>query len=82
VGLRGEHPLDSQGDLAALDRFYRVTLEGNDQDWRLGLTPKQPRMNAVISLIQIDGSAGTIRTIEIRETQGDRSVMTVTEGGP
>ena len=70
-----------KGDLAALDRFYRVTFEGDDQDWRLGLTPKQARMSAVISLIQIAGSAGTIRTIEIRETQGDRSVMTVSEDG-
>ena len=45
-----------KGDLAALDRFYRVTLEGDDRDWRLGLTPKQPRMSAVISQIQIGGA--------------------------
>jgi len=70
-----------KGDLAALDRFYRVTLEGDERDWRLGLTPKQPRMSAVISQIQIGGGDGKIRTIEIRETQGDRSVMTISEDG-
>jgi hypothetical protein len=69
------------GDLAALDRFYQVTLEGDDRDWQLELAPKQPRMSAVISLIRISGSGGKIHTIEIRETQGDRSVMTVTEDG-
>lgn len=71
-----------KGDLASLDRFYRVTLDADGRDWRLSLTPTQPRMSAVIALIQISGSGGKIRSIEIRETQGDRSVMTVSEDGP
>jgi hypothetical protein len=40
-----------KGDLAALDRFYRVTLDGSQRDWRLALVPKQPKMSTVISLV-------------------------------
>jgi len=70
-----------KGDLAALDRFYRLTLDGSTRAWRLSLIPKQPKMSAVISLIQIGGSAGRIESIEIQESSGDRSVMTVREDG-
>lgn len=70
------------GDLAALNRFYNVALDGAEQGWRLSLTPKQPKMAAIIASIQISGSGGRVHSIEIRETQGDRSVMTVHEEGP
>ncbi len=70
------------GDLAALNRFYSVALDGAEEGWRLSLTPKQPKMAAIIDSIQISGSGGKVRSIEIRETQGDRSVMTVREEGP
>jgi hypothetical protein len=59
-----------------------VALAGGPQAWRLSLTPKQPRMSALISRISIGGSGGRIDTVEIHEAQGDRSIMTVTEGGP
>ena len=40
-----------KGDLAQLERFYSVALDGGPQAWRLSLTPKQPRMSALISRI-------------------------------
>ena len=70
-----------KGDLAMLDRFYAVALDGGSEAWQLSLTPKESRMSALISLIRIDGSGGRIESIEIREVQGDRSVMTVREDG-
>ena len=70
-----------KGDLAMLDRFYAVALDGGSEAWQLSLTPKESRMSALISLIRIDGSGGRIESIEIREAQGDRSVMTVREDG-
>lgn len=69
------------GDLAQLERFYAVSLDGDAQRWQLSLTPKVPKMSAIIRLIRIGGSGGAIRTVEIQETRGDRSVMTVLEGG-
>jgi len=68
-----------KGDLAALARFYRVALEGGPQRWQLSLTPRDPKMSALIESILIGGSGKRISRIEIREAQGDRSVMTVVE---
>jgi hypothetical protein len=71
-----------KGDLAALQRFYRVTLEGGPQRWQLVLTPRDPKMSALIESILIGGGGGRISRIEVREAQGDRSVMTVLEDAP
>jgi outer membrane lipoprotein-sorting protein len=68
-----------KGDMAALGRFYRLALEGGPHHWQLSLTPRDPKMSALIESILIDGRKGRIGKIEIREAQGDRSVMTVVE---
>jgi hypothetical protein len=65
------------GDLQTLSRFYRVTLEGDEHAWRLLLKPIEPRMQSVVSEIRIGGSGNRISAIEILETDGDRSVMTI-----
>ena len=70
-----------QGDLAALDRFYRPRLDGTRSGWKLSLQPRDRRMAAVVSAILISGNAGRITQIEIEETRGDRSVLTVIEDG-
>jgi hypothetical protein len=71
-----------QGDLAALERFYRPQLDGTRAHWKLSLQPRERRMMAVVSAIRISGSAERIAQIEIEETRGDRSVMTVIEDQP
>ena len=71
-----------KGDLAALERFYRVTLEGGPQRWQLALTPRDPKMSTLIESVVISGGRGRISRIEVREAQGDRSVMTVLEDAP
>ena len=71
-----------RGDLAALERFYRVTLEGVPQRWQLTLTPRDPKMGALIESVLIAGGRRRIGRVEVRETQGDRSVMTVLEDAP
>lgn len=67
------------GDIAALERFYRVELEGNRARWRLYLVPRDPDMRAVISLINIGGSRDRLERIEVQEAKGDRSVTTIVE---
>ena len=71
-----------KGDLAALDRFYRVTLAGGPSRWTLSLKPRDAKMSALIDAIQIGGGKGRISSVEIKETKGDRSVMAVTEDTP
>lgn len=68
-----------KGDLSALQQFYHVKLEGSRQAWQLQLQPTEKKMSALIQVIVIRGSKDRIATIEIIESDGDRSVMTVTD---
>jgi hypothetical protein len=70
------------GDGAALERYYKVSLEGGPAAWQLYLAPRSRDMARVISQIRIGGGNGRINLIEVQETRGDRSVMKVTEDGP
>jgi hypothetical protein len=69
------------GDLAALQRFYHVDYGGSRTDWHLTLIPRDDKMKAAVDLIRIDGREHGIRSVEVRESKGDRSVMTITEEG-
>ncbi len=66
------------GDLSALERYYRLALEGNAGHWRLELVPIDAATLEVVRTIRIEGSGNEISSIEITEAGGDRSVMTVT----
>lgn len=70
------------GDLATLGKFYEVRLDGGERRWRLTLKPSDPRMQEVVSEIRIGGSGNGITSMEVIETGGDRSVMTITRETP
>ncbi len=70
------------GDLKALERFYRVELDGAPAKWRLFLVPRDRNMAQVITLIRIDGSQARVERIEVQEARGDRSVMQIHEDVP
>lgn len=70
------------GDLQTLNRFYRTSLEGGESQWRLVLKPIEPKMQSMVSEIRIAGGKHRVRTIEVIETEGNRSVMTITEDAP
>jgi outer membrane lipoprotein-sorting protein len=70
------------GDLATLSRYYQVALDGAQGRWRLTLKPIEPAMQRVVSEIRLDGGGSSISSIEITETNGDRSVMTITPEKP
>jgi outer membrane lipoprotein carrier protein LolA len=70
------------GDLTTLKRFYEVVLDGDERKWRLALKPSDPKMREVVSEIRISGERSWINAIEIMETGGDRSVMSITRDDP
>ncbi len=70
------------GDLQSLNRFYRASLEGSEDQWRLSLRPAEPKMQTMVKEIHLSGRGTRVRTIEIIEAEGDRSVMTITEDAP
>jgi hypothetical protein len=69
------------GDLPSLNRFYEVRLEGSRGDWRLLLKPRDSKIQALVSQIRITGREQQVRVIEVMETGGDRSEMTIIEDG-
>ena len=65
------------GDRAALERNYRLSLEGSAERWTLQLLPLDEKMQAVIQQIRIAGVRDQVRSIEINQADGDRSVMAI-----
>ena len=66
------------GDLAALTRYFTVTLEGGVNSWTLSLTPGEPKLRELVTAIHIKGDHATIREIETTEADGDRTDTVVT----
>jgi len=65
------------GDLETLNRFYRVSLSGDAERWRLTLQPTESTMQKAVKEILIGGSGNSVTSIEFREAEGDRSVMSI-----
>jgi hypothetical protein len=65
------------GDRATLERIFSVELEGNAARWTLALTPKDPEAARTITRVTITGENASLKTVEIRETDGDRSLLTI-----
>ena len=66
------------GNRKALERTYKLSIEGNEQDWSLSLLPLQDKMKKVVSSINISGSGNMLGSIQIQQADGDSSVMTIT----
>ena len=63
------------GDLAALTRTYSVALEGAPARWRLILRPLDPALGTMVERVEIGGVQARVATVEIFQSDGDRSVM-------
>lgn len=65
------------GERQALERNYRLSLEGSRQNWTLQLLPSDEKMQAVVKRIRIAGVRDAVKRIEITQADGDSSVMVV-----
>ena len=65
------------GDRKALERNYRLSLEGSAERWTLQLLPLDDKMLAVIKSIRIAGARDQVRSIEINQADGDSSLMAI-----
>jgi len=70
------------GDIAALRRIYNLDLEGSEERWTLTLRPVETKMLDVVQRIRIGGSRAEVKTIEIEQTDKDRSVMVIAPLAP
>ena len=65
------------GDRKALERNYRLSVDGAPERWTLQLQPLDEKMQAVVQRIGISGVRQQVRSIEIIQADGDRSVMAI-----
>ncbi|MGH8819025.1 MAG: LolA family protein, partial [Achromobacter pestifer] len=69
------------GDTRALQENFDLALTGEANAWQLLLTPRSALLRQIFDNIQINGGQ-LVDRIELRETQGDRSVLQMTEATP
>ena len=65
------------GDRSGLEQVFRLDFSGSVARWTLVLAPLDARLAKTVSQIRIDGARDTLLRIEIRQTDGDRSLMTL-----
>ena len=62
------------GDTQSLQDNFDIALSGSAADWQLVMTPKSPLLKQIFTDIRISGGK-LVQRIELRETQGDKTVM-------
>ena len=65
------------GERKALERNYRLSLDGTAEHWTLELLPLDEKMQAVVKRIRIAGVRDAVRSVEITQADGDSSVMLI-----
>ena len=65
------------GDRAALERNYKLSLDGSAARWTLQLLPTNKKMQAVVKHIRITGARERVSSVEVTQTDGDSSVMLI-----
>ena len=65
------------GDRAALARYFTVQFSGTLARWTLELTPTDATVERSVQHIVITGETDRIRTVQIRQSDGDTSTLTI-----
>jgi hypothetical protein len=65
------------GDRAALERVFHLDFAGTVARWSLTLVPVDSRVQQTVAQVRIDGVRDQLLRVEIRQPDGDRSLMTL-----
>jgi len=65
------------GDRAALEHYFRVQFSGTLDHWTLELAPADAELARTVQRIRIAGERDAIHTVEVRQTDGDTSLLTI-----
>jgi outer membrane lipoprotein-sorting protein len=65
------------GNEAALAKVFQVGFTGTREEWKLELVPLDKGAARKIRRVEIAGREDVIRSVEILQADGDRSVMTL-----
>ena len=65
------------GNEAGLEKVFKVGFSGTREEWQLELVPLDREAARKIKQVEIEGAGDVIRSVEILQADGDRSVMTL-----
>jgi hypothetical protein len=65
------------GDRAGLEKLFTLDFGGSLAKWSLTLTPKDAKVRRSVAQVRIDGAEDQVLRVEIRQADGDRSLMTL-----
>ena len=65
------------GDKAALEKNYKLVLNGSEERWTLDLLPDDQRIAAFVLRITFSGSKNHVERIKYLQADGDSAVMTI-----
>jgi len=65
------------GDRGALEQYFVVQFSGSLASWTLELTPRYAAVARSVERVRIDGERDVIRTVQIRQHDGDLSLLTI-----
>jgi hypothetical protein len=65
------------GDRGALEHYFRLEFSGSLPHWSLLLVPLEHAPGDTIEGIHITGEGAAMRSFEIRQTDGDHSILTI-----
>ena len=65
------------GDLAALQRAFAVHVSGTRSDWRLELTPTDPRAKRVLRQVEVAGQGADPTGIHVVQANGDEQRLRI-----
>lgn len=65
------------GDRKALERSFRLRLDGSAEQWTLLLYPLDKKILGVVERIRITGVRDAVRSVEVAQTDGDHSLMLI-----
>jgi hypothetical protein len=65
------------GDRGALERVFHVEFSGELAHWSLDLVPLDSQMAKSVAQVRIEGSQDQLQNVEIKQPDGDRSLMTL-----
>lgn len=65
------------GDRGALQRSFRLDFSGGAARWTLLLIPTDAQVARSVAQVRIDGAADDLLRVEIRQPDGDRSLLTL-----
>jgi hypothetical protein len=63
------------GDRATLERLFRLQFAGNPARWSLDLVPLDAEVAKTVAEVRISGAGDALLEVEIRQADGDRSLM-------